>query len=78
MEINNISKDSSQQSSQYESKQKQKIPYSPPLIERGVILKGWVCPKCEKVWSPIVKTCLNCTPPEMGIIFDNKRYIFPK
>jgi hypothetical protein len=24
-------------------------------------LKGWVCPRCQKVWSPYVTQC-NCSP----------------
>lgn len=26
---------------------------------------GWVCPKCLKVYGPIMKECLNCNHPEM-------------
>lgn len=23
---------------------------------------GWICPKCQSVWSPFTSTCLNCAP----------------
>jgi hypothetical protein len=31
------------------------------VIDYGpVVPKGWVCPKCEKVFAPTVKECVYC------------------
>ena len=27
--------------------------------------KGWVCPRCGKVWAPWVRSC-ECSPPTMS------------
>ena len=31
-----------------------------PLVVLGEAVKGWVCPKCERVYSPVIPECSSC------------------
>lgn len=75
MEVNNIGKDPPHQQQQQQTKQSvDRQAVNPHPVEQGIILRGWICGRCGRSWSPLVKQCLVCNPPD--VILNNMRYKF--
>lgn len=34
----------------------------PPLTSVVMAPRGWICPRCERVWAPFVAQCSACPP----------------